>query len=115
MLINGLGQNLPFAAGVFDQVVTTFPSKYIFDVATLSGIIRVLAPGGKLVVLPVAWIGEASLLARLAAIVFRITGQAPERNTRVTEPFITAGFQVMLEYQKLASSEVLIIIATKSS
>jgi len=115
MLVNGLGQKLPFADGVFDQVVATFPSGYIFEATTLTGIFQVLTPGGTLVVLPFVWIGRDSLLDRLAASAFRITGQAPEWNTRLAEPFIAAGFEIKLIDERLASSEIMIIIASRPS
>ena len=112
-LVNGLGQRLPFVDGVFDQVVATFPSGYIFEAVTLSGIFQVLVPGGTLVVLPYAWIGRNNILDRLAASVFRITGQAPDWNTRLAEPFIAAGFEIKLIDKHLASSEVMVIIASR--
>ena len=54
-------QALPFADGSFDTVVSTFPTSYIADPATIREIARVLRPGGRLVVvegatfLPGAW------------------------------------------------------------
>jgi SAM-dependent methyltransferase len=47
---------LPFPAGCFDSVVSTFPSEYIIAPATLSEIRRVLRPGGRLVIVPAGWI-----------------------------------------------------------
>jgi ubiquinone/menaquinone biosynthesis C-methylase UbiE len=114
-LVRGLGQNLPFAADSFNQIVSTFPSRYIFDEITLAGILRVLKPGGMLVVLPVAWIIPNNLLDRMAAKLFRFTGQATEWNTSLVDPFIVMGFQIKIDQRRLASSEVLIIIATKPS
>lgn len=54
-------QALPFADGSFDTVVSTFPTSYIADPATIREIARVLRPSGRLVVvegatlLPGAW------------------------------------------------------------
>ena len=114
-LLRGLGQQLPFPSDTFDQVVSTFPSRYIFDTTTLSGIYRVLLPGGKLVVLPVAWIDRERVLDRLAAGIFNFTRQAPKWEATLADPFIAAGFQLKIDQRRLASSEVLIIIATKST
>jgi len=114
-LVRGISQQLPFPADKFDQVVSTFPSKYIFDATTLSGIYRVLLPGGKLVVLPVAWIDRERFFDRLAAWLFNFTRQAPKWKATLAEPFIAAGFQIKIDQRRLASSEVLIIIATKPS
>jgi ubiquinone/menaquinone biosynthesis C-methylase UbiE len=114
-LVKGQGQKLPFPADTFDQVVSTFPSRYIFDVTTLTGIYRVLLPGGKLVVLPVAWIDRKRFFDRLAAGLFDFTRQAPKWEAALADPFIAAGFQLKIDHRRLASSEVLLIIATKPS
>jgi SAM-dependent methyltransferase len=47
---------LPFPPSCFDTVVSTFPSEYIIEKATLAEISRVLRPGGRLVVVPAGWI-----------------------------------------------------------
>ena len=117
-LIRGLGQELPFAAEVFDTIVTTFPAEYIFAQQTLVEIRRTLTNGGRLIVLPVAWVTGESVLDKFAAWLFRITGQAPSEHghatyTRLTHPFVAAGFQVETELVAVKSSCVLIIIARK--
>src|SRR5258706_12807134 len=56
-LSRGYAQFLPFELGCFEDVVATFPTEYIFDVRTLAEVRRVLRPGGKLIVMPMAWIG----------------------------------------------------------
>ncbi len=49
-VIQGSAQALPFSDGSFDTVVSTFPSEYIYDGATLDEVARVLRPGGRLIV-----------------------------------------------------------------
>ncbi len=49
-------QALPFPSGCFDSVVSTFPSEYIIEQATLAEVRRVLRPGGRLVIVPAGWI-----------------------------------------------------------
>jgi len=49
-LVRARAQALPFAAGHFAGVVSTFPTEFIIAPATLAEIFRVLRPGGRLVV-----------------------------------------------------------------
>ncbi len=90
-LVRADGQRLPFQASSFTSVVATFPTSYIFLPTTLSGIERVLLPGGRLVVLISAWITDRSLVSRFLAWLFRITGQVlPDQ---VPHPDILAPLQ----------------------
>jgi len=50
-VLQGSAQHLPFAAGSFDTVVSTFPSEYIYDPDTIAEVERVLRPGGRLIVI----------------------------------------------------------------
>ncbi len=50
-LCRARSQELPFAAGTFDTLLSTFPSGYILDPRTWAEFRRVLAPGGRVVVL----------------------------------------------------------------
>jgi ubiquinone/menaquinone biosynthesis C-methylase UbiE len=49
-LTRGVMQNIPFRS-VFDTIVATFPSEYIFNPDTIKEISRALIPGGKVVIL----------------------------------------------------------------
>ena len=50
--LRGRTQTLPFADGVFDTVIATFPAEYILDPASLQELARVLCDsGGQLVVI----------------------------------------------------------------
>ena len=115
-LVRGIGQNLPFASETFDSLVATFPTEYIYQEVTLLEARRTLKKGGRLIVLPVAWVTGKSLPDKAAAWLFRVTGQAPsdlseEMTTRLIEPFIKAGFQVTTNLLEVKSSQVLIVIA----
>lgn len=116
-LTRGHAQSLPFAVGCFDNVVATFPTNYIFEQRTLDEIFRVLRPGGRLVVVPMAWILGRGLLDRAAIWLFRVTGQGGELTEllkeRIQLPFKETGFRVRVEMVEKRLSTVLVIVAEK--
>jgi ubiquinone/menaquinone biosynthesis C-methylase UbiE len=112
-LTNGEAQRLPFPSQAFQTVVSTFPSEYIYHPDTLSEVQRVLASGGKFVILPLAWITGQRFQERLAAGLFSVTGQAPQFDIHALEMFSKSGFEASAEYLDLPSSRLLIIMARK--
>ena len=117
-LTRGQSQFLPIQSHFFDTMVATFPSEYIYDRHTLLEAQRVLVPGGRLVIVPMAWITGTRLLERLAAWLFRITGEAPGKpkpiSAAIRDQFARGGFQVRSEIVTMEGSQVLIIIATST-
>jgi ubiquinone/menaquinone biosynthesis C-methylase UbiE len=119
-LSRSYAQKLPFTNESFHQIVATFPTEYIYTQATLAEIWRALKPGGKLIVLPVAWITGKSIIDRGAAALFRVTGQAPKLagqpgwEAQWLEPFHRAGFQAEAEMIHQKSWALVIILAQKS-
>lgn len=112
-LIRGYAQILPFSDEIFDQVVATFPTEYIYSAESLAEIYRTLKSGSTLVVLPAAWITGKRLLDRGTATLFRITGQAPEWDEKWLEPFFKAGFDSRAEMIRHNSWSLVIILAQK--
>jgi ubiquinone/menaquinone biosynthesis C-methylase UbiE len=112
-LIRGYAQNLPLSDDIFDQVVATFPTEYIYAAESLAEIFRTLKPGGTLVVLPAAWITGKRPWDRGTAALFRITGQAPEWDEKWLEPFLKAGFDSRAEMIRHNTWSLVIILARK--
>jgi ubiquinone/menaquinone biosynthesis C-methylase UbiE len=116
-LVSGYAQNIPFLNGVFNSVVATFPSEYIFDLRTLEEVYRVLASGGKLIILPMAWITGQRPLERLAAWLFRLSSEATGKPRPVSDAirnqFTHLGFKVSSEIVEMRGSQVLIVVAEK--
>ena len=115
-LTRGRGENLPFPDSSFGTVVSTFPSEYIVLPATLNEIMRVLEPGGKLVILLASWFSGKSWLEMAAAFLFKITGQVPSANNQfqnLLQPFLSAGYTSRLVWIDQNSSRLLLIIAEK--
>ncbi len=115
-LVNGYAQFMPFKSSYFRQVVATFPANFITEKPTWQEIRRVLAPDGRVIWLPAAWITGSSLLSRSAALLFKVTHQSPalrpEFDPDQFAPMIDAGFIITTEYKELAGSTVLLIHAT---
>lgn len=109
-LVRADAAHLPYANEAFDQVVATFPSEYIIQAQTLAEAHRVIRANGSFVVLPVAWIRGRSALERLAAWLFRVTGQAAEWDGRFSDPIRLAGFRVEEKRVVLPGSEVMLVM-----
>ena len=115
-LTRGRAENLPFSASSFDTIVTTFPSEYIFLPATLNEIMRILEPGGTLIILLAAWFAGKGWLEKAASFLFRITGQVPSSRNLFQDlllPFQSVGYKARLEWKDLHSSRLLLVIAEK--
>ena len=112
-LVRGFAQSLPFEENTFQTVVATFPSEYIVDPPTLSEIVRVLEPGGQVIILALAWITGEKCLERAAGGLFRITGQSPEWEDRFLEPVRDAGFLAHVDWVDLKTSRLAIIVGQK--
>lgn len=84
-LARGIAQRLPFPDAAFETVVATFPAEYILDPATHAEIRRVLAAGGRLVVVPFAEL-DPGALARLIDLAYALTLQRPVRHTGPATP-----------------------------
>jgi len=112
-LARGGAEHLPYSSAVFDQIVATFPSEYIFSVDTIKEIHRTLTARGHFVILPVAWITGKGMFERLMAALFRFTGQAPEWSARFSDPLRRAGFQVKENPISLRGSQLMILVAQK--
>lgn len=119
-IVRAVSQNLPFPANFFGTIVATFPADYIFATETILEMKRVLIPGGKAVICPVAWITGRSFLQNLAAGLFRITDQAPPMQEALLGPvklyferLSTHGFESSYDFVTIESSQVLVILARK--
>ncbi len=117
-LTRSMAQYLPFPSESFDTVVSTFPAEFIFDLKTLTGVYRILKKSGVFVILPAAWITGRKFLDRLAALLFRVTGEAPRNimdiiTHRAIRPLEQAGFQVEMQQLDIRASLVVVLIARK--
>ena len=112
-LTRGVAQALPFADATFDTIVATFPTEYITDPGTLAEVIRCLIEGGKLIVLPVALPKN-----RFLDWLFTVTHQRPVEaldiiQSRLKQPFVSAGFETEIKTLDVKSGLLLIVFAKK--
>ncbi|MCP4357632.1 MAG: methyltransferase domain-containing protein [Chloroflexi bacterium] len=126
-LVQGMVQELPFAPAVFDTILSTFPTDYIVDPATLTAVHRTLKRNGRLIIVPEGHLNGQGTVYRFIEWLFAITGQKEEyfgvndgrywpSNTRwqpIRQRFENAGFQLTIEQRQLERSGVTILIAEK--
>jgi ubiquinone/menaquinone biosynthesis C-methylase UbiE len=117
-LVRAVAHQMPFSAATFDTVVATFPTEFIFQTVPLHEVHRLLKSGGRLVVLPVAWIVGRGLFEKAAAWLFAFTRQVPPSpeewvRAKLAQPLKAAGFQVELHRLDAMESIALVVVATK--
>jgi ubiquinone/menaquinone biosynthesis C-methylase UbiE len=103
---------LPFAPRLFDAVILTFPTEFIYDPACIHQLARALKDGGRLVVAETCRFQRRDLLARCLEWLYRITGQrspAPDLPARLDQ----AGLAARRERVEVDGSSVTIVLAEK--
>jgi ubiquinone/menaquinone biosynthesis C-methylase UbiE len=112
-LARALAQNLPYASGKFDTLISTFPSEYIFDMHSLVEAYRVLRHNGRLIILL-----SAIPVNPLLRFLFRITGQGSEgaqefTKSRIIEILAPVKFKADIQIVEVKSGGLFIIVAKK--
>ncbi len=106
-------QALPFRSGEFDSVVSTFPSEYIGDLATLREVQRVTNERGRLIV-----VFGAQLIGRepskiLIEWLYRLTGQREAKFDDEESLFDRVGMPARIETETIGASTVTLLVAEK--
>jgi len=110
-------QALPYPAGTFAAVISTFPSDFITDPATLSEVRRVLRSGAPLIIVPSASFTSGGVAKAALGLAYRATGQnsdshaSHERIAHFLEPH---GFTVDVFEEPCPRSLALVVVARKS-
>jgi ubiquinone/menaquinone biosynthesis C-methylase UbiE len=111
-LCRGRAEALPFAPGIFDAVVLTFPTPFAYDPAWLRHSQRVLKPGGRLVVVEMTSFQKRTTQTRLLEWLFRITGQrgpAPD----LLGLLIATGLSAERQQVQVEDTRVSLVLAEK--
>jgi len=113
-LVRGNISAMPFPDEHFDQVVSTFPSEYIFDKTAISEIFRVLMPGGQLIILPFAWIKGKLWFEKLLNRILNFDSAIPTWDEKYGNSLKQHGFSdVSIKLIEDDRSKVMFIIAAK--
>lgn len=113
-LVRGSAYHLPFAAGTFDAVVSTFPTPFIVQTGVLQEANRVLCPDGKLVIVFNGLLTARTPTTRSLEWLYRVTGQRGPLPGDPAAAFRAAGLDARVVTQALPRSVVLLAVAVKS-
>lgn len=114
-LVRGMAQTLPFPDRTFAAVVSTFPTPFIIEPATLSEIRRVLHPGGRLVIVPNGILTKGGAARTVLESAYRATGQRGPWPVDQESRFREYGFTVQLHLEELERSTVQVCVADLNS
>ncbi|HTP09009.1 MAG TPA: methyltransferase domain-containing protein [Anaerolineae bacterium] len=106
-------QALPFRSGAFDSVVSTFPTDYIADVATLREVQRVTNERGRLVVVFGAQLIGHEPSKVLIEWLYRLTGQREAKFDDEESIFDRVGMPARIETETIGASTVTLVVAEK--
>jgi ubiquinone/menaquinone biosynthesis C-methylase UbiE len=112
-LVRAEAAALPFGANCFAAVISTFPTEFIADPATLADIHRVLTPGGRLVIVMGATLTGGDAAARSLELAYRVTGQRGPWAALLEARLQAGGFEPRLLAETLPRSVVWVCVAEK--
>lgn len=111
-ICRGRAGALPFAPLTVEAIVATFPTPYVYDPAWMEQVVRILKPGGRLVVVEMATLSPRAPLSRGLEWLYRITGQR-ERAVDLPHMLNMAGLEAWREMIPVNGSNVHLTIADK--
>lgn len=112
-LVRGRAQNLPFADETFEAVVSTFPTSFIVEEATLREIWRLLKPDSPLIIVPNGSLVAGGLLKDFIEWLYRVTGQRGGSMETFKHYFERVGFTVEITDVTCPRSVATVIICHK--
>ncbi len=113
-LAQARAQALPFPGESFEAIVSTFPTEFIIDSATLAEVYRVLKPGRRLVFVPNGQLTGGGLARQGLELAYRVTGQRSPWPPGIEERFHAAGFTLSQAVEPGRFSIAQVIIAQKA-
>jgi ubiquinone/menaquinone biosynthesis C-methylase UbiE len=113
-LVRGRAQALPFPDGAFANVIATFPTDFILAPQTLQAVIRVLQPGGRLVIVVVGYLRGPGILRRFVEWLYQITGQREVPRPGPLDRLSAAGFDARWEEATVEGATALVLVGNLS-
>jgi len=112
-IVRGQAQALPFATASFANVVATFPTEFILEPQTLTSVVRVLQPGGRLVIVAMGYLKGRSPLRRFVEWLYRVTGQRELPVPNPLERLESIGLDARWEEATLDGATARLLVATR--
>ena len=112
-LVRGRAQALPFADGAFPAVISTFPTEFIVEPDTQREIYRVLAPGGRLIVVFNGALTRGGAARQALEAAYRATGQRSPWPEHAAPRIEAAGFRARVVVEELPRSVAVLLVADK--
>lgn len=113
-LVQGQAQHLPFPDGAFAAVLSTFPTPFIVEAATLAEVRRVLQANGVMVVVLSGALTGGDLGTKALEALYRITGQRGDgRSDHLLTYFQDQAWDVAIHEETLPRSRVTLVVARK--
>ncbi|MFQ5921677.1 MAG: class I SAM-dependent methyltransferase [Anaerolineales bacterium] len=113
-IVQAHAQALPFPDETFATLLSTFPTEFLLDPASLLEARRTLQPEGQYRIVPMAENRGNGYLDRMAAWLFRVTGQYADLPPSWTDPISEAGFRVRRDDVLLGRSRVIRFVASRA-
>ncbi len=116
-LLRGSGLTIPLRSGSMDSILATFPSDYISAPATLREVERVLAAGGRLVLVPGGLLlpsnAPARLLNQVGGVVYGDQSPSASFSRKLAAQLTALGFSVRHEQWRNTQGVAFILVAEK--
>jgi ubiquinone/menaquinone biosynthesis C-methylase UbiE len=112
-LVRGQAQRLPFPAGAFAAVVSTFPTDFIVQPETLREVSRILQPQGQFIIVPNGVLTGGGVSGAGIEWLYRITGQRDESTSSFKDFFTPYGFDAERFAELCPRSIAHVIVAQK--
>jgi len=111
-LCQARAQDMPFQDGAFDSLVSTFPSSFILDPRVQREMVRVLAPGGRLVVVNEGRLWGRDAWSRFLNWALEVTS-GDGSPVQLCEALLGTGLELQQEEERSERSRIRVIVGIK--